>query len=180
MFRLVSTQSYHSLLRGQYVLLRYGHSRSEVRSRGKSTKSSWIITSTVRMSFFHSWSNHVHKEVRRLMVRLSKSTRKNAYRVQEIKLWDVVYQNNPFVMAVHSPMLRAMLTSKMPEVAAKSQSKEIRIVALNLTQRETSTKLAPEIRTIKTEMRQVRQHWRRRRTVYKSSMVCRAMETYIR
>ena len=58
------------------------------------------------------------------MVRLSKSTRKNAYRVQEIKLWDVVYQDNPFVMAVRSPMLRAMLTSKMPEVAAKSQSKK--------------------------------------------------------
>ena len=59
-----------------------------------------------------------------VQVRLSKSTRKNPYRVQKIKLWDVVYQKNRFIMTVHSPMLRAMLTSKTAEVAAKSQSKK--------------------------------------------------------
>ena len=46
-----------------------------------------------------------------VQVRLSRSTRKNPYRVQEIKLRDVVYKKNRFIMAVHSPMLRAMYNS---------------------------------------------------------------------
>ena len=83
--------------------------------------------------------------------KISKSTRKNPYTVQKNILLDVIHQRNHFIMAVHSPMLRAKWTSKMAEVAAKLQSKKCDHLESRSIRGVQATKLAQETRTIKAE-----------------------------